>query len=49
MKGINFLKIKLFSQSIWNAVSGIALEVAIAYFFIFVGFLVSVIWWRILK
>lgn len=43
------IRIKLFFLSIRNALIGISLEVLLVYFFILVGFLVSLVWWAIFR
>ena len=44
-----YSQIDRFFRSIWNAFLGITVEVAVVAFFIFAGFVVSILWWGIFR
>ncbi len=46
---IVYSKIKSSFKNIWNALRGIYSEIILVLFFIFIGFLVSILWWRIFR
>lgn len=46
---ITGLKAKIFLKSIWNGILGIAAEIFLVLFFIFVAFAVCLLWWSIFR
>ena len=44
-----YTRIGRFFRSIGNAFLGITVEVAVVAFFIFTGFVVSILWWGIFR
>ena len=44
-----YVKAFLLGRTIWHGVLGIFWETCLALFFIFVGFLLCVLWWKVMK